>query len=302
MKLQFSIARVVSGSAATALALGGLVAVGGSPAVAATSVTYACVVTVTGLPSQPVEVPVALSANLPTSLAPGQTVTPTLTANVVLPDEARKPLYDVGFRAGSGSVSATASVNGTARSATLGIPSTSIPASTGTFAPRATGSLGSVTAGVAGSQVTIDVTSFTAKLTLTPTVMGFNAATLSCSLPAGQSGRIATASVAGAPATPAPVVKKVAKVSAKPAKAKVKRGKVAVIKVAVTAPGVVPTGKVTVVIGKSRKVVALKGGKATASVRIAKKAKAGKVTVKVSYGGDSRVKAGSGTARLRITK
>jgi hypothetical protein len=94
---------------------------------------------------------------------------------------------------------------------------------------------------------------------------------------------VVTPPVAGPPAPPAAVVKvkPSIKVSAKAGKKK------ATLTITVKAPGVTPTGKVTIKLGgKTLKTVTLKRGKASVTL---KKLKKGKSVFTIVYSGDSRV-------------
>lgn len=81
----------------------------------------------------------------------------------------------------------------------------------------------------------------------------------------------------------AKVAKAKPKVTAKPAKKTVAKGKKAKVSVKVTAPGLVATGKVTVRFGKSKVTRSLKKGKVTVSSK--KLSTRGKVKITVTYGG-----------------
>lgn len=90
---------------------------------------------------------------------------------------------------------------------------------------------------------------------------------------------------------PAPVVKKAASISISAKGAKKK----ATLTITVKAPGVTPTGKITIKLGsKTLKNVQLKNGKAKVTLT---KQKKGKRTYKVIYAGDSRVKAKTATSK-----
>lgn len=85
---------------------------------------------------------------------------------------------------------------------------------------------------------------------------------------------------------------------------KVKRGTTAKYTVTVTAPGVKPTGQVTVkVAGKSRSVKVNSQGKAVVKIKLAKGTKPGKKAVVVTYRGDSYVAAGrAGASASTVAK
>lgn len=86
------------------------------------------------------------------------------------------------------------------------------------------------------------------------------------------------------------------------ASAKVRRSKVATVRVTVTAAGVKPTGKVRVsVAGKSR-TVKLKSGKAVVKIRVPKKAKTGKRTVVVKYLGSTYVAPKSSRSKRTLVR
>lgn len=88
----------------------------------------------------------------------------------------------------------------------------------------------------------------------------------------------------------------------KPRKAKVKRGKAAVVVVTVTAQGVQPTGKVRVLVAGKKRTVALDGGRAKVKVKIPRGTKRGAKKVTVSYAGDAFVGSGSATGRIKVTR
>jgi len=99
------------------------------------------------------------------------------------------------------------------------------------------------------------------------------------------------------------VVKATPTVKVAKTRTKVKRGKVVAIKITVTAPGVAPTGKVTVrVAGKARTVKLNKRGRATVRISLPRHAKTGSKRVKVSYGGDEHVDRGKATTRIRLIR
>ena len=108
-------------------------------------------------------------------------------------------------------------------------------------------------------------------------------------------GAVSAAPVAGPPAPPAagpPAIVKVnptIKVVGKGAKKK------ATLTITVRAPGVIPTGRITIKLGnKKLKTVTLKGGKAKV---VLTKQKKGKKAYKVSYAGDNRVNAKTVTSK-----
>lgn len=75
-------------------------------------------------------------------------------------------------------------------------------------------------------------------------------------------------------------------------------GTTAKLAIVVTAQGVTPTGKVSVKIGKKRYTAKLKSGRAT--IKLARFAKPGKVTVLVTYRGDVRTSPVSMTTKVRV--
>lgn len=84
---------------------------------------------------------------------------------------------------------------------------------------------------------------------------------------------------------------------------KVKRGRTATYTVTVTAPGVKPTGRVTVkVAGKSRTVRLNARGKAVVKIRIAKRIKPGRKVVAVTYRGDSSVTSARARSQVRVSR
>ncbi|HPU13363.1 MAG TPA: hypothetical protein PLQ19_06190 [Aeromicrobium sp.] len=91
-------------------------------------------------------------------------------------------------------------------------------------------------------------------------------------------------------------------VKAKSAKTKVKRGKVAVFKIAVSSPSVKPTGKIRVNFAGKTKTLQLKNSKATIKIKVAKATKPGAKTAKVTYLGDAFAGASNAkTVRVTIT-
>ena len=70
--------------------------------------------------------------------------------------------------------------------------------------------------------------------------------------------------------------------------------------IAVSAPGVAPTGKVQVKIGKKTYTGTLKGGKVT--IRLARFAKAGKVRATVTYLGDAVTTSARTSATITVRK
>lgn len=186
--------------AASALAVGGFAALGTvlSPAQAATSLNYTC-----SMPQGTTDVPVELSTTLPSKATAGQSLSGSLTAKVILPDDARTGLLGAGYRQGAGSASASIAFNGAAKSVALSIPSSTIPMETGSFALTATGALPAITAGAAGTTTTVDAQNFNVALNLTPANIflggSFN---LACTLKPGQNARITSVAVAATNVAP----------------------------------------------------------------------------------------------------
>ena len=86
---------------------------------------------------------------------------------------------------------------------------------------------------------------------------------------------------------------------------KVKRGKTATVKVAVTAPGVTPTGSLTVrVAGEKAVTAALDGrGQAKVKIKLRKRGRPGKRGVTVTYGGDRFVTSNQAAGtKIKVTK
>ncbi|WP_162602576.1 choice-of-anchor M domain-containing protein [Nocardioides daejeonensis] len=100
-----------------------------------------------------------------------------------------------------------------------------------------------------------------------------------------------------------PTPKVASKVTVK-AKKKVRAGKAVVVRIAVTARGVTPTGTVTVKLaGRSKRVSLNARGKAKVAIKVSRKTRAGTKKVKVTYRGDARVAAGTNkTARVKVTR
>ncbi|MCR1785907.1 Ig-like domain repeat protein [Nocardioides carbamazepini] len=84
---------------------------------------------------------------------------------------------------------------------------------------------------------------------------------------------------------------------------KVARGKVAIYRIAITAPGVTPTGKVTVRIAGRSKTVTVDGqGVAVVKVKVKRTTKPGAKKVKATYGGDAHVDPAKVKAKTRVTR
>lgn len=102
-------------------------------------------------------------------------------------------------------------------------------------------------------------------------------------------------------ATRLTVRKAVVKVTAKVAPAKVVARKTrAKVTVTVTAPGLTPSGRVTVKVGAKTYPATLKGGRAT--VRLARLTKPGTVRATVSYLGDALTEKAATTAKIKVVR
>lgn len=102
---------------------------------------------------------------------------------------------------------------------------------------------------------------------------------------------------------PVTVSKATAVVKVKPVMSRVGRGKTARFRVAVSAPGATPRGRVTVKIGGARKTTRLTSkGKATVGIKLSPRAAPGTKVVKVSYAGDRNVAKGKTSTRIRVTR
>ncbi|WP_141007217.1 family 16 glycoside hydrolase [Nocardioides humi] len=88
-------------------------------------------------------------------------------------------------------------------------------------------------------------------------------------------------------------------VSVKPKKVVAKRTRAKVV-VAVTAPGVLPTGTVTVTVGKATSTAVLQEGRAV--VKLKKIKKTGKVRAAVTYAGDPVAGPAAGTATVKVKR
>ncbi|WP_370617153.1 DUF6801 domain-containing protein [Mumia qirimensis] len=298
-----------STSAALVAGVGGLV-LAGAPAANAVNVTktfsYTCTVTANGLPLPTSTVPVKASVDLPTRVAPGQTLARRSTAiTLTIPESLREPTYGLlGARKVSGysrdasvTIAAPGAATQTLTIANLGTPPVPVPGTKGT--PWNIPTRGSVPAvKIPTSAKSLGTVSMPVKFTVRATLYNASGAKIGST-----DGVIMNCSTTGdRTLAKIGIAKAASKVSAKvsPKKIKAKKTK-AKLAVRVSSPGVPVTGKVTAKLGK--KTVGkgtVRNGKAT--IKLKKFKKKGTYKIKLTYSGSASSNGSKKTIKVKVKK
>ncbi|GAA3521105.1 DUF6801 domain-containing protein [Nocardioides daeguensis] len=283
----------VSIGAVLGLAASTAVVIGTAGAASAATLSYDCTVPILGQKTFATDI----TTNAPATVAPGSSVTPTVTMTMTVPDDLAGAFRGMADQI-EGSISAGHTVDAAAAPTSITIPRGPVPAS-GQIVLTGTGTMPTITAGEAGStrtiaagpqQVTMKLFKDGEPAALMPV------ADLSCTLAPGQSTVISTITAAGG-GTAGPG----ATASSTTVKARyAKKSRKATVTATVTPASA--TGSVTFTLKKGTTVktqtVAVAGGTAKGSF---KKLKPGRYTVTASYSGaGGTVGASSATTKLKV--
>ncbi|KAA1424971.1 hypothetical protein FE697_003485 [Mumia zhuanghuii] len=300
-----------STSAALVAGVGGLV-LAGAPAANATNVTktfsYTCTTTANGLPLPTSTVPVKASVDLPTRVAPGQTLSSRSTAiTLTIPETLRKPTYELlsarkvsGYsRDASVAIAAPGAATQTLTILNLGTAPVPVPATPGT--PWNIPTRGTVPAvKISTAAKSVGTVSMPVKFTVRATLYNEAGAKIGSTdgviMNCSTTGDRTLAKIAIGKATA-----KIASAKASPKKIKAKKTKAKVAVRLSTAAGVPLTGKVTAKVGK--KTVGkgtVRGGKATLKLKAFKKK--GTYKVKLTYSGSASTTGATKTIKIKVKK
>jgi hypothetical protein len=186
--------RLVGAAGALAL-VGGAIGVTSPAEAASATLTYTCTSPALGAPSQFTAV---FDTDAPAKIAYGETVTPTVTGTVTVPENVTATIRDtIMAKKVDGKADVAATVDEVARPWSLAIPQTNVPPS-GTMTLEGTGSAGTFAGAVVGTVYDIATGNFTATLNFyqangSPTVPP--SATMTCALNPGQNAAVDTIKV-----------------------------------------------------------------------------------------------------------
>ncbi|MBM7515300.1 DUF6801 domain-containing protein [Nocardioides nitrophenolicus] len=276
--------RSVSAGAVLGLAATTAVVLGTSTPASAAAIDFDCALPIGGTDTFTADI----TTNAPATIPAGTSITPMLNVALTVPEGTADLLRLFQPDQVGGTVQGTTLVDGVARTTTITVPPTAVPAS-GPIVVSGTGTMAAITAGTEGASHQIAAGNQAVTITIYKTGQAPTPIDVPCTPAAGSNRVISTIGVTAAPASTTTVKAKYAK--------KARKAKVSAT---VSAPGATPAGTVTFTLKKGKQVktktVAVTAGRAKA---VFKKVTAkGRYTVTASYTGT--VGASTGTTKLKV--
>ncbi len=268
-------ARVAAAAGSLALTGAALVVLAPAGAVSGT-LTYTC--TVLGAAKQ---FTVVADTDAPATIAYGETITPTASGTITIPEDVVTTARDGGAKKVDGKADVAATVSGTPRPLTLTLPQTNVPPN-GAMALEVEGPAGTFAGSVVGTAYAVSLGDFTATLNLyeangTPLPAPLSPQVIPCVLDAGHNPYVDTITVVRDTTTVSVAARDIAPNRRPKAKVSV-----------VATHGSVPAGTIKAKLLRKGKVVqtkvlGLRDG--ARKVRFRQVAKTGDYTVRVRYQG-----------------